>query len=57
MKVTVVTLSLNGMRYLDECIESVKIQRSENIDVEHMSSTEAAPTGRSSSPGGGAAPS
>ena len=24
------------MRYLDECIESVKIQRSENVDVEHM---------------------
>ena len=36
MKVTMVTPSFNGMRYLDECIESVKIQRSENIDVEHM---------------------
>src|SRR5271157_5126769 len=24
------------MRYLDECIESVKIQRSENVDIEHM---------------------
>jgi len=36
MKVTVVTPSYNGMRYLDECIVSVKIQRSKNVDVEHM---------------------
>jgi glycosyltransferase involved in cell wall biosynthesis len=34
--ITVVTPTLNGIRYLDHCIESVRKQESPNVQVEHI---------------------
>lgn len=34
--VTIVTPSLNGMRYLPECIESTRRQESDRVEVEHI---------------------
>jgi len=34
--VTIVTPSLNGMKFLRECIESTRRQRTRNVDVEHI---------------------
>lgn len=36
VKITVVTPSLNGIRYFNECIESVRAQQSNHVDVEHI---------------------
>jgi glycosyltransferase involved in cell wall biosynthesis len=36
VKVSVVTPSLNGIRYLGECIESVRMQQAPDVEIEHI---------------------
>ena len=36
MLISVVTPTLNGIRYLHDCIESIRNQESPNVDVEHI---------------------